>query len=234
VTYSATKLPGGPFAFSPLLSTPPPGTCAVYPGVGDFMSTGKIAEAPAPTLDAGSQLVIAGPGGQKNVTLVSGGAPLGSFLPLYSLPNQLFLNPGKYTVSGHGGTDIGQLNATVTVPSPFNWTNRDQITTVDRSEPLTLTWSGAPSGESVVIFGADSDLRTNSSAVFVCLAAAGSNSFSIPPEVLQAIPVTQPNVLASKSVLYLMSTNPVSFTAKGLDTGAAAAVYGTGKTVVFQ
>jgi hypothetical protein len=110
VNYTASNLPGGLFAFSPWLSTPPPGTCTVYQRTGDFLSTGQLPSGGQPTLDGGTGVTVVGPGGQQNATLGAGAsAALGSYLPLYSFPNQLSLTPGfihgDYQRRGRGGTN---------------------------------------------------------------------------------------------------------------------------------
>ena len=46
-TYSALHISSGPFAFLPSSSVPPPGTCTVYPGAGDFLETGRRSPIPA-------------------------------------------------------------------------------------------------------------------------------------------------------------------------------------------
>ena len=231
-TFLATPQPGGPFAFDPFLSSPPPGTCSVAPGIGDFYQSGEISRAPAAALDAGTQLTVNGPGGQQTSPLASGEAALGSYLPLYSFPNQLFLAPGKYAVASKGGADVSAFSTNVTAPGVLNWTNRDQITTVPRGQSLILNWSGAANQVSIV--GVSSDLPTNSGAIFVCTAPPGATSFTVPAEVLSALPAARTVPLASKSVIYLVSSNVTTFTATGLKTGVAAGSYIAGKTVIFQ
>ena len=233
--YLALKQPGGPFVSPTTMAAPPPGTCQVYAGVGDYWSTGKLADATAfTTLDVGSQFSVTGTGGGQTVGLGPGSAALGSQLPLWSLPNTLYLTPGNYTVSGNGGKDVGKINVSITVPSPLTWTNRSQTTTVPRSQSLTLNWSGGPDGQSVSILGENSDLRTNSSGLFYCVAPAGATSFTVPPQVLAFIPPTRPNPQDSTSIIFLISTTSTSLTATGLDVGLASATYKTGKTVIFQ
>ena len=234
VGLQATKQAGGPAAFLPFLSLPPPGTCTVYPGIGDFLETGAISETVS-SLDAGTKLTVLGAGSPQTVALSHGFAALGSYLPLYSLPNQLYLSPGNYTVNGSGGADVGALHAAITVPDPITWTNRDQITIIDRSQGLRLFWSGAAAGQPLTVFGVDSDLPTNSSAMFLCTTPAGASSFTIPPEVLSAILPSRPNALASKAVIYLeLASAPVPFSAPGLATAFASASFLAGKTVIFH
>jgi len=233
-TYSAVDLPGGPFAFLPFVSAPPAGTCSVYPGVGDFLQTGNVPESSPSALDGGTQLSISGPGGQKSVTTTQNGAPLGSYLPLYSLPDQLYLSPGTYSVTTNGGTKVPGFTASVAVPPALSWTNRDQITTVDRSQPLTLNWSGAVSTQPVEIVGVGSDLPTNSSAAFFCVAPAGATSFTVPVQALSALPAARLNPLASKDVVYLITSSPSTFNASGLTNAVTSGGYIAGKTVTFQ
>ncbi|HEX5227379.1 MAG TPA: hypothetical protein VFW44_06695 [Bryobacteraceae bacterium] len=234
--FTATQQIGGEFAFAPFVSLPPPGSCTVYPGVGDFFETTNVPQASTVSaqLDAGTQFQVNAEAKQVSVPLIGTGGPIGSFLPLYSLPNTLFLSPGDYTVKSSGGAKVASFQATITMPAPLVWTNRDETTNVPRNQPLTLNWSGGGSGQTVVILGADSDLPTNSSAVFICNSGSGANSFTVPPEVLSAIPATRPDVLRSKSAIYVIGNVDTPFSAPGLQTAISSAVYATGKTVVFQ
>jgi uncharacterized protein (TIGR03437 family) len=235
VNYTATKQLGGPFAFAPWLSTPPRGTCTVYQGTGDYLSSGQVPSAGQAMLDGGSAVTVAGPTGQQSATLGAGNsAALGSYLPLYGFPNQLVLAPGTYKVTTNGGDDVGAINASITVPAPFTWTNRDQTIMVDRTQPLVLNWTGTTASQTVAILGIDSDLPTNSSALFLCYAAAGAGTFTVPPEILGAIPASRAHALWSNSAIYLMTSTPSSVSAHGLTNGEAAAVYIGGKTVAFR
>jgi uncharacterized protein (TIGR03437 family) len=234
VNYTALKASGVPYAFLPFYASPPPGTCTVYPGIGDFLETGSIPVTPPSALDGGTQLAVSGPGGQKSVTTSQNVAPLGSYLPLYSLPDHLYLKPGAYTLTTNGGANVAGFTTSVTVPGAPTWTNRDQITTVDRSQPLTINWSGAVSDQPVTILGVGSDLPTNSSALFFCAAPAGATRFTIPAQVLSALPPSRKNPLASKDVIYLLSASYSAYNASGLSVGAATGAYVLGKTVTFQ
>jgi hypothetical protein len=155
-------------------------------------------------------------------------------VPLYSLPSSLSLSPGNFTVTSTGGADIGALNVPFTISSPIAWTNRDQTTTVTRSEPLTLRWSGGTEGQAIQIFGENSDLPTNSSALFSCSVPAGATSFTVPPQVLSALPPSRQNALESTGIIYVVSSRSAPFTAQGLSAAFAASVYKSGKTVNFK
>jgi uncharacterized protein (TIGR03437 family) len=235
LTFSPTRLPGGPFVFTPLWSAPPAGTCTVYAGAGDYWTSGKIADStPAVPLNPGTQFTVSGPAGPKAVSLADGTAHIGSHLPLYSLPSFLLLSPGNFTVTSAGGPDIGPVNTTITVAAPISWTNRDQTTTVSRSQPLTLTWSGGVEGQAIQILGVNSDLPTNSSALFSCLAPPGATSFTAPPQVLSALPASRPDALDSAGIVYVISSRRTPISVQGLSAAFASSVYMAGKTVVFR
>ena len=120
-----------------------------------------------------------------------------------TLPNQLFLDPGSYTIRSTASADVGALQAVLTIPNYFTWTNRDQITVVDRTKPLNIAWSGAGLSQTLTILGAATDLPTNSSTVFFCSTSAPSTSFNIPTAILGAMPASRSNVNQSKAVIYL-------------------------------
>ena len=237
VKYSATKQTGGPFAFAPWVSTPPPGTCTVYPGISDFMDTGAVPADNALTagLNSGTQLTISGPGGKQTVSFQNGSSlALGANLPLYNFPNKLFLQAGSYTITSDAGTDVGAVQATVTVPNQVTWTNRNNTTNVDRSQPFTVSWSLGGSNQHMALLGVSSDLPANSSAIFFCMGSPDASSITVPPEVLSAVPASQPDALASKSVVYLMQSQPGTLKATALTATSSSMVYMIGKTVVFQ
>jgi len=81
------------------------------------------------------------------------------------------------------------------------------------------------------------DLPSNATGEFVCVAPAGSSSFTVPATALANVPATRANLLRSKGVVYvgaLPLSSPAAFTATGLDTGAIYAGAFIGKTVIFQ
>jgi len=207
------------------------------------MLNGNALKGMAPTtmpLDMGPPLLLSGPNGKRTLTQGFSGAMagyLGGSISNNILPSSLFLDPGAYSVQGFGGTDIGAFSTSFTIPAPFVWTNRSTTNVVDRTQPLTLSWSGGDSGQVVAILGFGEDLPTNSSAVFVCIAPPGSSSFTVPADMLSDLPATRPNPLQSKDIIYLLTlsgSSLKSIAAHGLDAGITSFYSITGKTVVLQ
>ena len=124
-----------------------------------------------------------------------------------------------------------------TIPQPIAWSNRNSLTNVDRTKPLTLSWTGGDGGQTVAIIGFGVDMPSNSSAVFTCIAPRGSSSFTVPTDILSNIPATRPNPLQSKDVIYLMTlagSSQQDLGASGLDVGFTSFYSIIGKTVVYQ
>jgi hypothetical protein len=231
-----------PIPFNPALSVPPSGSCTVYTLSGDILKADPLPGMmpPAMPLDFGSPLMLTGPKGSKVLTYLFSGARaglLGGSISNGILPSSLFLDPGSYTVNGLGGPDVGAFSTTFSIPQPPSWTNRDQLTLVNRTQPLNIAWTGGDAGQVVEIIGFGEDLPTNSSAVFACIAPPGATSFSVPPDILSNLPPTRANPLQSKDVIYLVTlagSSLQNLNAKGLDQGSSAFYSINGKTVVLQ
>ena len=162
---------------------------------------------------------------------------LGGSLSSNLLPNSAYLAPGSYNVTGTGGNDVGPFKASFTVPQPLAWTDQTQFVQVSRSQPLAIAWTGGQSGQLAGVVGFSVDLPSNSSTVFACLAPAGAHNLTVPAAILTNLPATRPNVLQSKSVIYLVSLLPSAATtlqASGLDAGQVISSYISGKTVIWQ
>lgn len=239
----AYQAPASPFPFNPVLSWPPAGTCTEYTVKGDLLRGDTLPGAvPSGTkaLTFGPALTLSGAAGTKILQNLLPESPLrylGGSLSNNLFTNTLFLNPGNYQVMGAPGGTVGTFTASGTMPQPLTWTNRDQLVTVDRTQPLTVTWSGG-SGTQVAIVGFGVDLPTDSTTVFGCLASPGASSFTVPPTMLANIPATRANPLQSKSVIYLGNAPEgaaaAALSSGGLNSGYALFQFATGKTVVWQ
>jgi hypothetical protein len=115
----------------------------------------------------------------------------------------------------------------------FQWTNRPTIpATVDRSQPLTITWTNGFPGALVQIEG-QSQVSLGVGANFTCWADPTAGTFAVPAAILQAVPPTysdEGNAQGSLNV-YQMITGP-TFTAPGLDMGTSTFADGQGEGAI--
>jgi len=230
------------FPFDSTVSLPPPGTCTAYTEAADLVSGAVLPGllSSAALLSIGPPFTLRGPTGTVTLDYPDTGYRaelLGGLISNNVLPNTLYLNPGSYTMTSVGGNDVGPFSATFNIPQPLTWNNRDQLTIVDRTQPLTISWSGGDSGQEIALVGVGEDLPTNSSTVIKCIAAPGASSLTVPADVLANLPATRQNLLQSKDVIYLVDlagTSIQKLNAKGLDQGSTGYFYVNGKTVVLQ
>jgi uncharacterized protein (TIGR03437 family) len=195
--------PGSVFAVSANGGTAPSlGSCVVLPTVAG-------ASGPPPTgLDAGTITVN---GGGTSATLQTTPIVPGVyFAQLSSIPP----NGAAYAFTGSGGKDVGAFNTAVNFPPPLVWTNQSSVTSVNRSQGVTLTWSGGAAGTYVSITGSSS---TNTPAgqvtvSFTCYAPVNAGQFTVPTWVLLSLPASNNGGLSLGNY-----TNPGTFTASGLD-----------------
>jgi hypothetical protein len=192
---------GGPFAFDVLYSMPSIGTCTTYAGNLGLAGQQGFAQLLGLTagqgLDAGPDISVSGSVGTAHMTpsdmLPSSyfGA-LGGSIPLLSdgaLP--LFLNPGKFTVSSPGGKDVGPFRADITLADAAVWSNRDQVAAVDRSQGVTLNWTGGNDATQLAMLGGFSNSPDGkASGMFFCLAHMAQGSFTVPVAALANLPAS--------------------------------------------
>lgn len=244
---AAYKIPVTTFPFNPAVTLPPYGTCT------DYIETGDVSDAhPLPgsitavtPLDLGPPFLLTGPNGMKSLSaafnspavLPVRSGELGGSITNNILTSSLFLSPGSYNITGFGGSGVGPFSTNFTVAQPINWTNQASTVFVDRTQPLTLNWTGGNANDSDFIIGMGVDLPTNSSSIFVCSVPWGVNSFTVPADILANMPGTRQNALHSKDVIYLMDLqgpSVVNMNASGLTAGTTAFYLILGKTVIFQ
>jgi hypothetical protein len=90
------------------------------------------------TLDAGTTLSLSGP--NTSISLTKSLQPLG---PFYGGSISSITPGGTYTLTGTGGSQVGPFTATAKFPTSFTVTNMSSLTTVNRSQPLTINWTGS-------------------------------------------------------------------------------------------
>ena len=150
-------------------------------------------------LDAGT-VTITGPSGSSltNQTLTKTNNSYSiSNIEGFSIPGQtsFSLPAGGYSLNGAGGNDVGSFSTSLTLASPLTLSS-PLPTTVNRSSPLTLNWTGGNASDTVEIIGTSSTTTgTGTSAVtstseFICITTAGQQTFTVPASILSQLPAT--------------------------------------------
>ncbi|HLK49550.1 MAG TPA: hypothetical protein VKT49_15515 [Bryobacteraceae bacterium] len=116
--------------------------------------------------------------------------------PIPGLNPSPLITSGTYTLNGAGGADVGPFTASVTINQPLTVTG-GLPATVNRSQDLTIAWTGGNSSDAVVIAGTSSILTTGTvqsgtfnTATFVCTTTAGRQTFTVPSSILQQLQPT--------------------------------------------
>lgn len=173
----------------------PTGTCMVIPFPGGAGSGGGVTG-----LDAGT-VTAATPVGSYPVPQIAGYPP-GNYLLVFepglpaSLPGVItdgtLLKPGTTTFSFTGGAHVSAGSGSIDFPLSFVWTNDSSVTSIDRSQPLTISWSGATSGATVNLY-IQSQAAAGIGAELICAVDASLGSYTIPESLLSALPASYTN-----------------------------------------
>lgn len=182
---------------------PPAGVCVALP---HNVSSGLGATSAG--LDAGPSLSLIGAAGPVTLKEIFDrkGQYHGVFASSVIGPN---VPSGSYTISGSGGKDVGAFSAVMTVGSHLAISNKSSLATIDRTQPLTVTWTGGVTGNYVLIGGYTPSAYSNgayfSNAYFACAEDAGKGSLTIPSYVLSSM-----NVTANSQGILGISPHPLS------------------------
>jgi uncharacterized protein (TIGR03437 family) len=250
----------------PLLShndLPPPGTCIASTSSYQTdeklaLSVGNIAVPNQRGLNAGRKLTLIRQGAAQGqeATRDIGDAwgdqgnyrdrlGFGGAIARRGMPD-LFLEPGDYRLVSGGGSDVGAFDLPLTFPAPFQWTDQDETTTVNRSKGVTLHWTNAPGSDTrdqlMVIFARNVDRITTAIGMCICSARASAGQFTVPPAMLANIPLSidAPGERYDKLVVASLSTKQIkplgnpSTQIKGLNSGTVFATYDTGRVVDYR
>lgn len=203
-------------ALTPVLN---PGACTVFtfPGA-SFKYPGVTSSS---GLDAGQSITVAGSGEQG---LMNQSTTAGVYTADFQIPS------GTVTFTGNGGNVVGSFSVTFPVSSgSLSWTNETSITTISRSSGVNVTWTGADPNGTVQITGYSVGGTSTAGAAgagFTCTAPGIAGKFTVPSNVLLALPASAdfsssllPVATGSLSVSSMSA--PVQFTATGLDFGSA-------------
>jgi hypothetical protein len=185
-----------------------PGGCVAFPVVAGGPVTFTGLDAGVITLTGPSALDVtlrsqAGIRGTYNAVLAAGAIPPSG---------------GTFTFKGAGGTDVGSFTSTMELSNPLmTWTNQNAAATIDRSQGLTVTWTGGNPGTYVSISGTAAPANSGGAgpaAGFTCLAAARDGQFTVPSYILLSLPAG-PGGVDVQNIIYS------SLSASGLDVGLA-------------
>ena len=94
--------------------------------------------------------------------------------------------PGVYTITGPGGSGVAPVAASLNISSALTWTNKSVVNSVDRTQPLTVSWSGG-AAPGFVLIGALAEAH-GASRGFLCSEQSQKGSFTVPSFVLSALP----------------------------------------------
>jgi len=221
--FTAAEFSSG--AFASASKTASIGSCSVY----FYNATSTTTTAPPvfnfTYLNAGPSINVTGPDGALTMPL----QVLDGF-DIYSTPSTatsfIPASGGTFTFNnGSGGPDVGAFSGQLDMTSPLVWTNMSSVSTVTRSNGLTVNWTGGGSSSYVSIAGTSFGSVNGSSLDFVvgsftCQAPTSAGSFTVPSSVLLSLPQSFTIAGVSTSTLSLGNvTGPVTFTATGLDEG---------------
>ena len=208
------------------------GSCLVYEPY--YESSLSIVDPIQPAhLDAGSQLTLTGPSGAKTIDALS----TGLFDEALATSAPYFLSPGNYTVSnGSGGANIGAFSWNLTLPADIVPTDIPAI--VNRSQDLTLQWTGGPGFSIVTIFGYSAVPVTStlfSWVEFICNADASAQQFTIPSAILSLIPSNGFGAVGKPGVNIQMGGLPLdAVTVQGIDAGVFSAFIANGSVAKVE
>ena len=221
------------FFYNPALSLPPRGTCLVfYPRASD--PEGLPHERPVAPLEAGTPLVLSGPGGSREVSRTSTGF-------YESLLEGEYLQAGGYTLQSAGAEQIPAFEQPFEMGDPPTFRLNGDGVTVPRDQPLTVNWTGGdPQTDLVRIMGVVSSsalVSVRVSATFICTATPGQGILQVPVDILSNLPVSIGSGESSTAKLYV-GVSPMPDTARfetnGLDFGAIVPVVWLGRPITVQ
>ncbi len=190
---------------------PAAGSCILLPSPIptnlDALSTG---------LDAGTSLSLVGTAGSITIKEKS----VGDYeAPFQASPAGGDIPTGSYTLSGNGH-DL-TFSVTVNVAGHPTISNKAALATVDRSQPLTVAWTGGTPGQFVMLGGFSSNHNTGlppqidaGKRDFVCSEAAEKGTFTIPVYIMQTLWPT-PDASGALLLSYGPTSQPLNI--PGLD-----------------
>lgn len=231
------------FAFDPVFSYPPPGTCLVQQTSGNVLRGATLrGSLPASSaLDAGSALRLT-TSFSGTVDIPKSTAPVAGYAAVVGslrandgvgVPKLDF--PNTVTVSYNG--PLGEMNARPNQTSLFAWGGRSLLERIRRDVntriPFTPNDFNATSELSLVAYSA----VHNASTAITCLIAPGVGEFQLPPDLLANVPVSygRPDgSLAMLGIGIVPLNRAVPISSTGIDGGLMLFTQWQTKSVYIQ
>jgi hypothetical protein len=103
-----------------------------------------------------------------------------------------FLDDGIYRLEGPGGADVGEFAGSFHIAPELVWTNREDLEVVDRSKPITVTWSGGDPTTVVSVSGVSGVVGPTgvTTVSFVCRVRNSAGEVTVPASILQKLPAS--------------------------------------------
>jgi uncharacterized protein (TIGR03437 family) len=211
------------------------GNCVAYELVagGTFFLSDPILPT-LPHLDAGPALVITPANG---TAMTVDATSTGLYAAALGTAGNVYIAPGAYSVANaNGGSQVSAFNWSDTLPAPVGFVNLPSV--INRSQSLTVNWSGSAPYSLVTIFGyAGVPLSSTENAYieFVCAAPATSTQFKIPAAIVSLIPTNGYGAFGVPGVgMQIAGVVDNRFTVTGLDAGVFTTFTSTGAVVKVQ
>jgi hypothetical protein len=225
-TAADNELMGGQFAsyssteWNLPFSGPTFGPCSVFDVT--YPAGGKDPSYPDSFLDAGVTIPVTGPNLPAGTSLTRIALPTG---PIYNLTpaSGTLASGGTYTLTGNGGTQVGPFNISATLPSTFQVTNWNSTTVIDRSQPLTINWTGT--GFDQVIIHAQGTTFAGSTIHNVtvsCVVASSLGTFAVPVQALSLLPSVPAGSMTGTGQLSVTASTYAGGTASAVSTTATS------------
>jgi uncharacterized protein (TIGR03437 family) len=145
-----------------------------------YSTSSREPSAPDAQLDAGT-VSLSGSGAGTSQTLTK----MGNF---YSGTLSSITDGGTYTLTATGGTQVGPFTFSTTFPNGFTVTNLSSLHTVNRSQPLTVSWTGSGFDTVEILINTTTQSTTTvHGSVLNCAVPAGLGTYTIPAAALSAI-----------------------------------------------
>lgn len=224
-------------SLSPLLLLPPAGTCTAYTSSLQATASAPITASNALSwvfgsdgLAAGSQLTLER---DKRRWFIPWDRDAVGLYRLRVPPRTL--HPGKFVLSGPGGIDVGPFRISVDAPAPFEWTDREKMEVVARSQALALHWRGQASGRWTIVLATNVDQVTTAIGTCLCSAPLNATHFEIPAALLANIPPSYDTPGPPNNQVFVVSlpkATPISM--PGIGAGALVTMYANARIVQYH